>query len=70
MMCLYGVAIELGNYAGDSRFISTAPCHAALEENPKPQKNCHLSDRQVFTPVPRATPYPALHLGLISVVHS
>ena len=34
MVCLYGVAIEPGNYAGDSRFLSTAPCHAALEENP------------------------------------
>ena len=38
MVCLYGVAIERGNYAGNSRFISTAPCRAALEGNPKPQK--------------------------------
>ena len=38
MVCLYGVAIEPGNYVGNSTFISTAPFHAALEENPKPQK--------------------------------
>ena len=52
MVCLYGVAIDPGNYAGDSRFISTAPCHAALEENPKPQESCHISDKQVLTPAP------------------
>ena len=50
MVCLYGVAIEPGNYAGYSRCISVAPRYAALKENPKPQKNCHLSDRQLLTP--------------------
>ena len=28
MVCLYGVAIEPDNYVDNSRFISTAPCHA------------------------------------------
>ena len=50
MLCLHGVAIEPGNSACDERFISAVPCHAALDENPKPQKNNHLSDRQVLTP--------------------
>ena len=49
MVCLYGVAIEPGNYVGNSRFISIAPYHAAIEGNPKPQK---LSYRQVLTPTP------------------
>ena len=38
MVCLYGVSIEPGNYAGDLRFISNAPCHAALEGNQNPRK--------------------------------
>ena len=42
MVCLYGVAIESGNYVGNSKFVSTALCHAALEGNPKPQKNFHI----------------------------
>ena len=33
MVCLYGVAIEPGNYARDSRFLGTAPYRAALEES-------------------------------------
>ena len=33
MLFVCGVAIVPGNYASDSRFLSTAPCYAALEEN-------------------------------------
>ena len=66
MVCLYRVAIKPGNHAGDSRFISAARCQAVLDENPKPQKNCHLSDRQVLTPAPLVTPDPSPEFRLIS----
>ena len=52
---------------GNSRLISTAPCHAAIEGNPKPQK---LSYRQVLTPTPLVTPDLAPRRRLISEVHS
>ena len=70
MVCMYGVAIEPGNYADDCKFISTAPCPAALEEKQKPQKNCHLSDKQMLTSAPRVTPHPLPGLRLTSEGHN
>ena len=48
MVCVYGVAIELSNCAGDMRFVNFAPCHAALIEENLIQID--LPGRQLFTP--------------------
>ena len=66
MVCLYSVAIEPGNYAGDSRLISATPSHAALNKNPKPRKIVIHPVGQVLTPVLRVTPDPEPELRLIS----